>query len=166
MKKISVDLKTPIEDQLKDLGIQNHLSLEYVTDLHPSRAYLEDVDDGKSMCGISPEDAIKKFNETNRLGLTLREGLALFRRNPKILQSHYLDLVGTRYYSGFVPCLYVFGGKPALNYDWEVYAGPQWGAPSAGSVSALEPRELGSVEPLVLEISEIVVNGKTYRLVE
>ncbi len=167
-KKIKVDLITPIEQQLKDLGIKNYLDLSEIMDLYPSRQYLEDIDDGKSMRGFSPVNARKAFAEKNRQGLTLREGLALLRENPKILKSHNLDFVGSRCDDGSVPCLDVRGDKPALSSGWEVNAYPMYGAPSAGSVSELEPRNLDPLVPLKIEILEMKVriNEKIYNLVE
>ncbi|MEK7512737.1 MAG: hypothetical protein AAB601_00895 [Patescibacteria group bacterium] len=51
-----------------------------------------------------------------------------------ILTHHYLDGVASRYKSGGVPFLCLFGGKPKLNADWVDNASSEWGAPCGGGV--------------------------------
>lgn len=153
---LKVDYKTPLEKQLKELGIKNYLSLDYLKDLHElsQDSCLYDVEDGEVMLNISPLDARDKFTKEGRQGLTVREGLALYRYDKKILKRHFLVLVGARFCGGSVPCLGVGDGEPALCYDWEGNAGPKCGAPSASSVLKLGTGELGSLEFRVLELEK------------
>ena len=154
IKTLTIDLLTPLDQQLKELGITPYISLDSLTDLFPPQETITDIDNGKSMCNISPSAARDKFAKEGRRGLTIREGLALIRHDPKILKSHYLDLVGSRYESRYTPSLYLRGGKPKLHAFWHDNANPGWGAPSCGSVSNLGTGNLGSLESRISALED------------
>lgn len=154
---LKVDYKTSIEEQLKELEIDNYLNLDYVKDIYkPSKdPCLYEVEDGEAMLNISPLDVRDKFAKEDRRGLTILEGLALYRHDKTILKRHYLDLVGTRYRGGAVPSLCVRVGEPALAGLWEDRALPKYGAPSIGSVSELDSRNLDSLGSLELRVQAL-----------
>ena len=137
-KKLKVDNKTPLTDQLKGLGIKSCLDLSKITDLYPLSDYIYDVEDGMKMLGKSPSKAIEELKKSKRRPLTVSEGLALFRKDKKILKNHYIDLGGSRYGSGFAPGLFLAGGKPKLSYDGLVYSYDGWGSASCSSIGNLE----------------------------
>lgn len=140
---LKVDYDTPIETQLKALGITNYLDVSALTHLHdrPKDDTIYDVEDGTAMRNVSPMDARETFAKEERRGLTVQEGLALIRHNPDILKDHYIDFVGSRYDAKGVPRVYVYGEKPAFSNHWGDNAIPHWGAASCLSgIRTSEPR--------------------------
>lgn len=139
-KKLKVDLKTPLEKQLKELGIYvpSYIDLSLVSDLVPSVAEIHDVEDGEEMMGISSDEAVEKFKDKNRRGLTLREVLAVIRENPRVLQHHNIDCPGSRCRAaGEVPVVCLSDDEPGLGWGYASGASPRWGAASCGSEGSL-----------------------------
>lgn len=133
-KKLKVDYKTPLQKQLDKLGIENHLDLEEITNLYQpsSDGYIYDVEDGKKMLGKSPEECEKIFKKQGRRALTIHEVLAIYRRNPNVLENHCIDITGSRYEdSDRVPRLYLLLGGPWLDWIYLVGASDEWGSASA-----------------------------------
>lgn len=137
-KKLKVDLKTPLKDQLKELGIESFMDLDKIENLHEPEAEIYDVEDGKETLGKSPDECESIFKEQKRIGLTLVEVLALIRKNSKILKSHNLDCTGSRCYStDGVPYVCLVGGRPKLYWGYVGRSLSLWGSPSCGSNGAL-----------------------------
>lgn len=132
-KKLKVDYKTPLAGQLKKLGIESYIDLSQTTDQYPYTDYITDAEDGKEMLGKSVNEATEELKKVNRRPLNIYEGLALFRKNKKVLQNHYIDLSGSRCTSGYAPDLYLHGGKPGLNYDGLTGSYDKWGSASCSS---------------------------------
>ena len=100
----------------------------------PPAPYLAlDVEDGDGRRDMKPS-----VNRTNILaehrspGLTF-EGIVHCIVFPEALKHHFIDLVGSRYESGFRPRLCLDGGEPGLGAGWHGGAGAGWGAWSCGS---------------------------------
>ena len=134
-KSLKIDFKTPLETQLKKLGIKNYLTLSELTCEIKHGKTIKNVEDGKEMLNVSPKDAKDKFAKEGRRGLCIHEGLALLRADKNLLKDHYVDLVGSRYGAEDSPLLFLRGGKPTLSFYWEGDAAPGWGAASCLGVS-------------------------------
>ncbi len=100
----------------------------------PKVAYLLlDVEDGRGRLNTKPSVSLEKIVQDGRLAYTTWRGLIHGIMFPYVLQHHNLDLVGSRCRSAYVPSLYLHSSVPRLNGYWNGIAGPEWGAPSAGS---------------------------------
>lgn len=96
--------------------------------------YIFNVEDGTAMLGKAPEDAenlIKKQN--GRRGLTEVEVIALCV-HTNVLSRHYVDATGSRYGRSRddVPGLYLYAGRPRLDWYYVDRAYPCYGAASCG----------------------------------
>ena len=61
--------------------------------------WLNDVREEKDLAGISSANVELKLKEKGRRGLTVQEGLALYRSNPSLLKTNsLLVLIGAHYY--------------------------------------------------------------------
>ena len=147
---LKIDYETPLEQQLKELGVTNYLNLSYVKELYPRVNTLYDVEDGSEMLGKSPNECEEKFKKEKRRGLNIYEGLALLRHNPKVLEHHNIDLSGSRCdkFDDGVPYLCLSDGVPSLNFHWADFSCPSYGSASACVEGSLE---LGSLDSLSLE---------------
>mgnify|MGYP001593292079 CR=1 FL=1 len=94
-KTLKVDIKTPLEGQLRKLGVENYVDLSELSHSHLEKEIF-DVEDGEEIRGKSPDECAKEFEKNNRRGLTIYEGLAILRENPKVLENHFIDLPGSR----------------------------------------------------------------------
>ena len=100
----------------------------------PKVAYLLlDVEDGRGRLNTKPSVSLEKIVQDGRLAYTTWRGLIHGIMFPYVLHHHNLDLVGSRCRSAYVPSLYLHSSVPRLNGYWNGIAGPEWGAPSAGS---------------------------------
>jgi hypothetical protein len=75
--------------------------------------FIFNVEDGREMCGKSPQDAERFIKERNRRCLTDTEVVALGIYTD-VLHNHSVDAIGSRCESDNVPCLYLGGGVPKL----------------------------------------------------
>lgn len=65
--------------------------------LTPDKPYLLiDVETGYAMKNITPKKCVKTFKEAGRLALTIDEGIALITHFPEVLESHWIDLPGSK----------------------------------------------------------------------
>lgn len=125
---------------------------------------------------ISSDDVILELDKLGLRPAETHEELAFGAAHPDIqrqfpivaLGSVWQDRDGDRY----VPCLFRVGSERSLYLDW---FGNGWSADcrfaAVPKVSGPQPSEslaqaLGCLEPLSLEINEITVNGRCYRLRE
>ena len=152
-KSLKVDIKTPLEKQLKKLGVVNYLDLSQFAHSHQENEIF-DVEDGSEMLGKSPNECMEKFFKSDRRGLTIYEGLALLRKNPKVFGSHFIDLCGSRRGGGDVAHWWLSGGRPELGWSWASGSGAEWGSASCGSSLKLEPRNLETLESRVLKLEK------------
>lgn len=153
-KKIKVDYKTPLKIQLKELGIEIYLNLEEIKNLYPPSkdGYIYDVENGKEMTGKSPEECEKEFKTKGRRALTVHEVLAIYRKDKKVLESHYIDCSGSRFgSSGGVPYLYLCGGRPELVWVWADVSSSEWGSASCGS----RDLDIGNLELLETRLLDL-----------
>jgi len=162
IKKLLVIKSKSLKEQLKELGIINYLYLSRVKDVieTPADDYeIFDIEDGTKMLGKSPDDCDKIFKEQGRRGLTIYEGLALLRDNPNILKDHFIDLPGSRYASGYVPCLGLFGSRPGLGDSFSDSAFSRCGSASCAGVGTLVDRDLKTRVDLP---NILIINGIKY----
>lgn len=93
-----VDYKTDVDLQCKNLGVSNSLNGHF-KNLHPKPekrwGWIYNVDNGGLAIGLSAADANEKFKGLNRRGLTIVEGLALYRDKPQILRENCIMFTGT-----------------------------------------------------------------------
>lgn len=65
--------------------------------LTPDKPYLLiDVETGYAMKNITPKKCVKAFTDEGRLALTIDEGIALITHFPEVLESHWIDLPGSK----------------------------------------------------------------------
>jgi hypothetical protein len=101
----------------------------------PGTAHLLcDVEDGRTRLNVKPMVSRENIAKEQRHPFDVFCGIIHAILFPMVLSHHYMDLVGSQYDAGHVPNLFVYDDKPALNYNWDGNAYPEWGAPSSGSV--------------------------------
>lgn len=113
----------------------SYLADNRVTNLNeiPKGHYLAvDVEDGRVMWNTEPSVALAEFKRQRRFGGTVAEGIAVVTLEPEILRHHYIDLMGSRFDGGDVPCLDEVGDRPGLRARWVDNANPCYGALSCG----------------------------------
>jgi hypothetical protein len=86
----------------------------------PDRHYvLEDVDTGRDMLNVTPDDALPRIEAEGRSPLTLDEGLALVAQFPELLRTHNaFSLLGSRCGDRRVTAIWVSKGAPRLGWCW------------------------------------------------
>lgn len=100
----------------------------------PNAPYLtRDVENGAAMRNTSPNNCVKQFKKQGRFWFTAEEGIAIVIHKPETLNDHYIDLPGSRYDSDCVPSLWLYDGRPRLDYGRAAYANLEWGSASCGS---------------------------------
>lgn len=115
---------------------KNYLDLTQVKDLVevPRQPYwIYEVEDGKKMKGISPNNCVKQFKKEGRRGLIAQEGIALMVQCPDVLKDHYVDLPGSCCGSGGVPCLSFWSAGPGLGSCWAGHVRSDYGSASCRS---------------------------------
>lgn len=128
-KMLEIQVVTNYLPNLKDLKDWQKDPQKFKT---PNRPYVTYLHDGSRNLNRSPRDVRLSLISDERGG-TVFDGLALLAQNPGILKHHYLDLPGSQYGSGGVPCLVGWGGGPGLDgCDWVGFAGPGFGSVVAG----------------------------------
>jgi hypothetical protein len=85
------------------------------------------------MLGKSADEAVKQIKKEERSPLTAEEGVAIITQYPEILKDHYMDLCGSRHGVDGVAFLWLYGGKPGLDWDWANVSDAKWGSASCGS---------------------------------
>jgi len=104
-----------------------------VVDVPKGPYFMFDVEDGKDMLGKSPEKAEALIKKQKRTCLTADEGIALCV-HTNVLSEHYVDCTGSRYVgAGWVPYVYLSGGKPRLYWVSVDYSLGRWGSASCRS---------------------------------
>ncbi|HEY4520227.1 MAG TPA: DUF5701 family protein, partial [Candidatus Paceibacterota bacterium] len=99
----------------------NTLDAGHLTDIieTPAGPYLMiDVEDGAGRLNTKPSISRQNIKKEGRSPYTAWRGIIHTTVFPQVLSHHYLELVGSRYGKGRVPCLYLNGGHPKLDYDW------------------------------------------------
>jgi len=112
-----------------------YLDPRQITDVEkvPTGLYYQfDVEDGTKCLGKKPETSDKLIQDEKRLRSTAAEIVSI-GIHTDVLSKHYMDAVGSRCESGRAPSLYLYDGKPWLDYSYLGYAVDRWGAASCGS---------------------------------
>ncbi|MBI2041677.1 MAG: hypothetical protein HYT20_01480 [Candidatus Nealsonbacteria bacterium] len=122
---------------------QNYLHLPNLTDAkdiipNPYLYLIYDAEDGTQMLKVSPDNCIIEFQKQDRRGQTWFEGCSsVLQSGTQALDTdkggHYMDLPGSRYGSGLVPCLSLWNGEPRLGASPSGGAGPRYGSASCRS---------------------------------
>ena len=98
------------------------------------KAYLAiDIETGKTTLGKTPDEAIKKIKSEDRSPLTLEEGVALITHHPEILKDNYVWAPGSRLGDDGVALLWLYEGRPKLDWNWANHSRAKWGSASCGS---------------------------------
>lgn len=127
MVRVELDGKTGV----------NYLDVAYLTDVPevPRGAHLlTAVEDGWDRRNVKPNVSRANIAREGRVAYTTFRGIIHAILFPWMLRRNYMDLVGSRCYSDYVPFLYLVDDKPTLGNYGDDDASPSWGAPSAGSV--------------------------------
>ena len=93
--------------------------------------WIYSVEDGEVMRKKAPQDAEKLIQQARRRGLNASETLDL-GIHTDVLSRHYVDAVGSRYDSDWVPGLYLNDDTPKLDWGYLDNADDGWGAASCG----------------------------------
>lgn len=97
----------------------------------PNIAYAVWLHDGSRNLKRSPKD-IRGSLASDERGGTYLEGVTLVIQYPDISRKHYLDLPGSQYGSGNVPCLDRWLGQIGLSDSWDDGASFFYGSVVAG----------------------------------
>jgi hypothetical protein len=89
-------------------------------DVPDAEAYLvTDVDTGREMLDVTPDDALPRILRAGRSPLTVEEGLALLTQHPGVLRSHNAySVLASRCGDRRVPAFWVSKGAPRLGWCW------------------------------------------------
>jgi hypothetical protein len=80
---------------------------------------LEDVDTGRDLLNVTPDDALPRIAAEGRSPLTLDEGLALVTQFPEVLRTHNaFSLLGSRCGDRRVTAIWLSKGAPRLGWCW------------------------------------------------
>ncbi len=127
MARVELDGKTGVNY----LDQKHHKDLIEVPDVP---TMLIGVEDGRGRLNIKPSVSREAIPKEGRTAYYTWRGYIHVALFPMVLKHHYLDMVGSRYRSAYVPCFRLYGGKPTLLNDWDAHAYPFYGAPSCGSI--------------------------------
>jgi hypothetical protein len=89
-------------------------------EIPPASAYLiTNVDTGKDMLNVTPDEALTTIREEGRSPLTIDEGIAVLTHFPDVLTTHNaFSLLGSRSGDRRVPALWLSKGRPRLGWCW------------------------------------------------
>lgn len=80
---------------------------------------LLDVDTGRELLDVTPDDAMPVLAADGRSPLTLEEGLAVVLHHPGILkQANAFSMLGSRCGDRRVTAVWTSGGRPRLGWCW------------------------------------------------
>ena len=99
-----------LEKQLGLLGAEIYLDLEKYQKPFSKSYWIYDLEDGRGVLGKSALDALKRFSQSKRRGLTLEEGVSLIIQRPNTVKHHFLELSHS-IYNGYVPFISFFEEK-------------------------------------------------------
>lgn len=136
---VLVETRIPVNRQAKLAGLYYYLDGLEVRDWEydpkgyktPETPYVTWMQDGRNYCSSAVKNFRQNIAEDER-GATEFDGVALFIKNPKVLQHHSIDLPGTSVGSDGAAYLSLWLVGPGL-YAFHVgLAGPFFGSASCG----------------------------------
>lgn len=116
---------------------RNHLTPKYLKDVievPKVPTMLVGVEDGRGRLDIKPSVSREAIPKEDRTAYYTWRGYVHVALFPMMLKHHNMDIVGSLYGAGRVPGFYLNDGEPTLRDYWDGVAGPEWGAPSCGSI--------------------------------
>lgn len=134
---VIVETRVPLGKMLKKAGIEVYFDTNSVKDWEkngfetPDTPYATWLNDGKVNLKKSV-DAVRRVLKSDERAGTVFDGLALYLRNPEILNDHYLDFPGSQVDSDYAPCFSRWGERPLLNCSFVGNASPGFGSVVAG----------------------------------
>jgi len=134
---VIVETRIPLARMLKLADIDCYFDSNEVKDWSkgnfktPEKPYVAWVHDGARNRGRSVEKVRKSLAPDERGG-TVFEGITLYLREPKILESHFLDLPGSQVGSAHAPSLRLWVGRLGLGCSWVGGAPPGCASVSCG----------------------------------
>lgn len=94
-----------------------------------------DIDTGRDLREVAPDEALKRIEADHRSPLTVEEGIAVITHDPKAFDAGWYSLPGTRRSERMVTALWVDKGRPTLG-PWQGNEPNRW----LGSASCRERR--------------------------
>lgn len=136
---VIVERRVPLKRMLELAGIVRYFDVDLIKDWEkgkfntPKTPYATWLNDGSVNLGKSVSNVRKSLKNDERGG-TVFDGIALYLKDPKILEHHYLDLPGSRVGSGRAPNLDRWSGQPKLSHDFVDDAHSRYGSVVAGKL--------------------------------
>jgi len=135
---VLVETRIPVKKQAELAGLR-YYSAEAVRDWEddpkgyqtPETPYITWMQDGRNYRKWTVDNFRRAMAEDER-GATEFDGVALFIKNPKILQHHSIDLPGTSVGSVRAACLLLWFDEPGLRAYLVGNAHPNFGSASCG----------------------------------
>ena len=134
---VIVETRVPLEKMLKLVGINKYFNVGLIKEWEkdkfetPKTPYTTWLNDSSINLNKSV-DTVRKGLKSDERGGTVFDGIALYLRDPKILEHHFLDLPGSQVVSGRAPYLNRWNEQPRLNHFWTAHASPNGGSVVAG----------------------------------
>ncbi len=134
---VIAETRVPLKRMLELAGVVTYFDVDSIKDWEkgkfetPKTPYSTWLNDGRINLNKSVEKVRKGLKPDERGG-TAFDGVALYLKDPKILDGHYLDLPGSQVVSGGAPGLARWGGRPELDLFFVGNARPDCGSVVAG----------------------------------
>ena len=135
---VIVEIRVPLKRMLELSGIATYFNIDSIKDWEkskfqaPEKPYTTYLNDGNINLNKSV-DQVRKSLRIDERGGNIFDGIALYLKDPKILEHHFLDLPGSQVGSGNAPDLNRWLGRPELGRRFVDFANPRDGSVVAGS---------------------------------
>lgn len=132
-----VETRIPVKRMLELAGIGVYFDPDSIKDWEngkfktPDKPYTVWLNDGSSNLNKSV-DQVRKSLKADERGANIYEVIALYLRDPKILNHHYLDVPGSQVGSDRAPYLDRWFGQPWLGHRFVGFEYPFYGSVVAG----------------------------------
>lgn len=132
---IIAETRVPLKRMLELAGIDFYFDVDSITDWKegkfttPKTPYTTWVNDGTFNLGKSVK-LVRESLKAHERGANIYEVIALYLRDPEILDKHWLDIPGSQVDSDSVPFLGRWGrkGRPELSRHLADFARPHYGS--------------------------------------
>lgn len=134
---VIVETRVPLKRMLALAGIDTYFDVDLIKDWEkgrfrtPKAPYITWLNDGSVNLNKSVANVRVALRSDERGGTDF-DGIALYLKDPKILEHHYLDLPGSQVDSGGAPFLGRWAELPRLRHGFVDDAGPVYGSVVAG----------------------------------
>lgn len=134
---VIVETRVPLKRMLALAGIDTYFDVDLIKDWEkgrfrtPKAPYITWLNDGSANLNKSVANVRVALRSDERGGTDF-DGIALYLKDPKILEHHFLDLPGSQVGSGSAPYLGHWDGRPRLDRLFVDDANPRYGSVVAG----------------------------------